>query len=96
MLDYNEVKKFYAEKLAEDFDGTGRIESAFYHTMKMVYLKGVEDGGTPNEAVAKVNKNNSGQIYLTNPNGDYFEMSKYLGKELFIVKIDDKKDKNNL
>lgn len=44
MLDYNEVKKFYADKLAQDLDGTGRIESAFYHTMKMVYLKGVEDG----------------------------------------------------
>lgn len=44
MLDYNEVKKHYADKLAQDLDGTGRIESAFYHTMKMVYLKGVEDG----------------------------------------------------
>lgn len=44
MLDYNEVKKFYADKLAQDLDGTGRIESAFYHTMRMVYLKGVEDG----------------------------------------------------
>lgn len=44
MLDYNEVKKFYAEKLQEDFNGTGRVESAFYHTMRMVYLKGVEDG----------------------------------------------------
>ena len=44
MLDYTEVKRFYADKLATDFDGTGRVESAFYHTMKMVYLKGVEDG----------------------------------------------------
>lgn len=44
MLDYNDVKRFYADKLARDFDGTGRVESAFYHTMKMVYLKGVEDG----------------------------------------------------
>lgn len=44
MLDYNEVKKFYADKLAQDFDGTGRIESAFYHAMKMAYMKGVEDG----------------------------------------------------
>lgn len=48
MLDYNEVKKFYANKLAQDLDGTGRIESAFYHTMKMVYLKGVEDGKRAN------------------------------------------------
>ena len=44
MLDYNEVKKFHAKKLAEDAEGDGRVESAFYHTMKMVYLKGVEDG----------------------------------------------------
>lgn len=44
MLDYNYVKKFHAKKLAEDAEGDGRVESAFYHTMKMVYLKGVEDG----------------------------------------------------
>lgn len=44
MLDYNEVKRYYADKLAQDLGGNGRIESAFYHTMKMVYLKGVEDG----------------------------------------------------
>lgn len=44
MLDYNIVKKFHAKKLAEDAEGDGRVESAFYHTMKMVYLKGVEDG----------------------------------------------------
>jgi len=44
MLDYLEVKRFYAEKLRDDADGLGRVESAFYHTMKMVYLKGVEDG----------------------------------------------------
>ena len=46
MLDYNVVKKFHAKKLAEDAEGDGRVESAFYHTMKMVYLKGVEDGET--------------------------------------------------
>lgn len=44
MLDYLEVKQFHAVKLAEDAAGMGRIESAFYHTMRMVYLKGVEDG----------------------------------------------------
>jgi hypothetical protein len=44
MLDYSEVKSFYADKLREDTEGTGRVESAFYHTMKMVYHKGVEDG----------------------------------------------------
>jgi hypothetical protein len=44
VLDYNVVKKFHAKKLAEDAEGDGRVESAFYHTMTMVYLKGVEDG----------------------------------------------------
>lgn len=44
MLDYLVVKKFYAVKLAEDAEGTGRVESAFYHAVEMAYLKGVEDG----------------------------------------------------
>lgn len=44
MLDYLAVKQFHAKKLAEDAEGGGRVESAFYHTMKMVYLHGVEDG----------------------------------------------------
>ncbi len=44
MLDYLEVKEFYARKLADDAAGTGRIESAFFHTMQMVYLQGVADG----------------------------------------------------
>ena len=43
MLDYLAVKKFYAVKLAEDTAGDGRIESAFYHTVRMVYLKGVSE-----------------------------------------------------
>lgn len=48
MLDYTEVKKFFAKKLIEDFEGVGRIESAAYHTIKMVYLKGVDDGKSEN------------------------------------------------
>jgi hypothetical protein len=44
VLDYNEVKRFYAEKLAQEITGRGRIESAFFHTLKMVYLEGVKDG----------------------------------------------------
>ena len=54
MLDYLEVKRFYAEKLREDADGLGRVESAFYHTMKWVYLKGVEDGRESLEDVGVV------------------------------------------
>lgn len=44
MLDYSEVKKFFADKLAGDADGIGRFESAFYWTMRMVYERGVSDG----------------------------------------------------
>ena len=44
MLDYNEVKKHFADKLAGDGDGMGRFESAFYRTIEMAYLKGVADG----------------------------------------------------
>lgn len=45
MIDYErDVKAFFAEKLASDLIGKGRIESAAYHTAKHIYLKGVEDG----------------------------------------------------
>jgi len=44
MIDYTAVKKFYAMKLYEDAIGDDRVEYAFFHTMKMVYLQGVEDG----------------------------------------------------
>lgn len=44
MLDYLLAKRFYADKLRDDSDGLGRVESAFYHTIEMAYLKGVEDG----------------------------------------------------
>lgn len=60
MLDYLAVKKFHALKLVEDAEGDGRVESAFYHTVKMVYLKGVEDtvelcshGGVSNEEAVR-------------------------------------------
>lgn len=44
MLDYTEVKKVFADKLAHDAEGIARFESAFYHTMKFVYNQGVADG----------------------------------------------------
>ena len=44
MLDYLEVKRFYADKLRDDADGIGHVESAFFHTIKMAYLRGVADG----------------------------------------------------
>lgn len=37
MLNYELVKKHFADKLAADFAGHGRFESAFFHTIKMVY-----------------------------------------------------------
>jgi hypothetical protein len=50
MLDYLEVKRFYADKLRDDADGIGRVESAFFHTVKMAYLKGVADGEQGNRS----------------------------------------------
>ena len=37
MIDYEAVKKHFADKLSADFAGQGRFESAFYHTIKMVH-----------------------------------------------------------
>lgn len=54
MLDYNEVKKTFADKLANDAEGMGRFESAFYHTMQMVYNKGVEDGRLAQHQIGQV------------------------------------------
>jgi hypothetical protein len=47
MLDYEEVKEFFAKKLAEDFKGRGRFESAFYHTVVRAYKQGLADGAQP-------------------------------------------------
>jgi hypothetical protein len=37
VIDYDAVKKHFADKLAADCAGQGRFESAFYHTVKMVH-----------------------------------------------------------
>lgn len=34
---YERAKKCFADKLAADFAGQGRFESAFFHTVKMVH-----------------------------------------------------------
>jgi hypothetical protein len=41
MLDYEAVKKYYFEKGAADPYGRGRFESAFFHTVRMVYELGI-------------------------------------------------------
>jgi hypothetical protein len=51
-LDYDRVKAFFAEKLAGDFAGRGRFESAFFHTVRMCYEQGLRDGG-PNKEVSE-------------------------------------------
>lgn len=43
-LDYDAVKRFFAEKLATDFSGRGRVESAFFHTVQMAYAQGLKNG----------------------------------------------------
>ena len=47
-LDYTMVKRFFAEKLASDFAGHGRFESAFYHTVRMVFEAGLKAGEAHN------------------------------------------------
>ena len=47
-LDYDRVKHFFADKLASDFAGRGRFESAFFHTVQMVYEQGMRDGAKSN------------------------------------------------
>lgn len=43
MLDYEDVKRFYAEKLVEDLRGHGRMESAFFHTCVYAFERGLTE-----------------------------------------------------
>ena len=43
-LDYDAVKKYYFDKGASDPFGRGRFESAFFHTVRMVYELGLRHG----------------------------------------------------
>lgn len=52
-LDYTMVKRFFAEKLASDFAGHGRFESAFYHTVRMVFEAGLKAGEAHNAKVSE-------------------------------------------
>lgn len=42
-FDYEEAKAFFLNKLTHDLEGRGRIESAFYHTARLIYQRGYED-----------------------------------------------------
>lgn len=42
-FDYDEAKRFFVNKLATDLEGKGRMESALYHTAKMIYEAGARD-----------------------------------------------------
>jgi hypothetical protein len=44
MLDYEVVKAFYFAKGASDCTGRGRFESAFFHTIQMVFEQGIKAG----------------------------------------------------
>lgn len=44
MLDYEEVKRVYAERLAADRTGKGRMEAAFYAAIRFAYEAGLADG----------------------------------------------------
>ena len=45
MIDYEtDVKAIFAQHLADDLHGRGRVEAAAYKTAKHIYLAGVADG----------------------------------------------------
>jgi hypothetical protein len=44
MFDYEAAKAFYFAKGANDYAGQGRFESAFYHTLRMVFEHGLKVG----------------------------------------------------
>jgi len=44
LFDYEAVKEFYFAKGASDHAGQGRFESAFYHTVRMVFEQGLKVG----------------------------------------------------
>jgi hypothetical protein len=44
MLDYEEVKAVYADKMASDTKGRGRMDAAFFAAIRFAYLRGLEDG----------------------------------------------------
>lgn len=43
MLDYEECKKVFSDKLQNDLLGKGRIEAAFFAAIKFAYQRGYED-----------------------------------------------------
>jgi hypothetical protein len=73
MLDYLEVKRFYADKLRDDADGIGRVESAFFHTIKMAYLRGVVDGERGNRSGVGESPAGEAVAWLTDRGAMYFD-----------------------
>lgn len=49
-FDYDEAKRFFVNKLATDLEGKGRMESALYHTAKMIYEAGALDADAARDA----------------------------------------------
>lgn len=49
ILDYEAVKAFYFAKGAGDCAGRGRFESAFFHTIHMVFEQGLKAGAKVRE-----------------------------------------------
>lgn len=49
-FDYDEAKRFFVNKLATDLEGKGRMESALYHTAKMIYEAGARDTDAAKDA----------------------------------------------
>lgn len=49
-LDYEQAKKFFNDKLTNDLEGKGRVESALYHTAMWIYEQGYKDNDSAKDA----------------------------------------------
>lgn len=49
-FDYEVAKKFFNDKLTNDLEGKGRVESALFHTAVMIYGEGCKDNDAVKDA----------------------------------------------
>jgi len=49
-FDYEAAKKFFNDKLTNDLEGKGRVESALFHTATMIYGEGCKDNDAVKDA----------------------------------------------
>jgi hypothetical protein len=43
-LNYDDAKKYFADKIGADWFGKGRMESVFFHTAQWIWEQGYNEG----------------------------------------------------